>query len=109
MIMIESKPDHLFSLDNPSCDQTHTNSHNSSQPAATVMQRKKLITCIKHLLEASSFTKILKLDQEFKQHWKLINAIIADGLTQTPVRLPMARRAESGNSRVFIVYLQYQE
>lgn len=73
MIVIVSKPDHLFSLDSPSCDQTHRNSHKGSQPAATVMQRKKLI----HVLNicsvlvtifVCSFIKILRLSQEFKQH-----------------------------------------
>ena len=39
----ESKPDFPLSLDSPSGDPVHADSHKTGQPAAIPMQRKKLI------------------------------------------------------------------
>lgn len=109
--MIESKPDHLLSLDSSSCDQIHTNSHKGRQPAATVMQRKKLtlVLNIYYVLGTmlGSFIKILGLNEEFKQYRELRNAKTTNGHTQTTVRLLM--KVQIWKSRVLIMYLQYQE
>lgn len=43
MMATESKPDHLLSLDSPSGDPVHADSHKTRKPAAIPMQRKKLI------------------------------------------------------------------